>query len=130
MCIRDRFIGGLMKHARGLSAITNPLVNSYKRLFPAQTGAGFTAPAYISWSPINRSQMIRIPAQREENTRIELRSPDPSCNPYLTLAVCLADVYKRQFQCRDYSIVYHLYPGGTGFQGRSISWKCVWGFAP
>ena len=84
------FIGGLMKHARGLSAITNPLVNSYKRLFPAQTGAGFTAPAYISWSPINRSQMIRIPAQREENTRIELRSPDPSCNPYLTLAVCLA----------------------------------------
>ncbi len=75
------FIGGLMKHARGLSAITNPLVNSYKRLFPAQTGAGFTAPAYISWSPINRSQMIRIPAQREENTRIELRSPDPSCNP-------------------------------------------------
>ena len=84
------FIGGLMKHARGLSAITNPLVNSYKRLFPAQTGAGFTTPAYISWSPINRSQMIRIPAQREENTRIELRSPDAASNPYLVFAVCLA----------------------------------------
>ena len=84
------FIGGLLKHAKGISAVTNPLVNSYKRIFPAHTAAGNTAPSYVSWSAANRSQLIRIPALRGENTRIELRSPDPSCNPYLALAVCLA----------------------------------------
>lgn len=83
------FIGGLLKHARGMTAITNPLVNSYKRIFPAQKASGGTAPSYVSWSAVNRSQLIRIPALRGENTRIELRSPDPSCNPYLALAVCL-----------------------------------------
>ena len=83
------FIGGLLKHARGMTAVTNPLVNSYKRFFPDQTIAGTTAPSYVSWSAVNRSQLIRIPALRGDNARIELRSPDPSCNPYLALAVCL-----------------------------------------
>lgn len=79
------FIGGIMKHMRGMTTITNPLVNSYKRLVP-----GYEAPVYIAWSATNRSPLIRIPAQRGENTRIELRCPDPSSNPYLALAVCLA----------------------------------------
>ena len=79
------FIGGLMKHVKGMAAITNPLVNSYKRLVP-----GFEAPVYIAWSATNRTSLIRIPVPRSEGTRIELRSPDPACNPYLTLAVCLA----------------------------------------
>ena len=78
------FIGGIMKHIKGMSAITNPLVNSYKRLVP-----GYEAPVYIAWSAKNRSPLIRIPAAREAGTRVELRSPDPSANPYLTLAVCL-----------------------------------------
>lgn len=79
------FIGGIMKHIKGMAAITNPIVNSYKRLVP-----GFEAPVYIAWSATNRSPLIRIPASRGEGTRIELRCPDPSANPYLTLAVCLA----------------------------------------
>ena len=79
------FIGGLMKHMKGIAAITNPLVNSYKRLVP-----GFEAPVYIAWSANNRSPLIRIPDGRGESTRIELRCPDPSANPYLLLAVCLA----------------------------------------
>lgn len=79
------FIGGLMKHMKGMAAITNPLVNSYKRLVP-----GFEAPIYIAWSATNRSPLIRIPAARGEATRIELRCPDPAANPYLALAVCLA----------------------------------------
>jgi glutamine synthetase len=79
------FIGGLMKHIKGMASITNPLVNSYKRLVP-----GFEAPAFIAWSTTNRSSLIRIPAERGKHTRIELRSPDPSANPYLVLAVCLA----------------------------------------
>ena len=78
------FIGGLMKHAREISALTNPLVNSYKRLVP-----GYEAPAYIAWSARNRSPLIRIPEARGEATRIELRNPDPSCNPYLALAAML-----------------------------------------
>lgn len=78
------FIGGIMKHMRGMTAITNPLVNSYKRLVP-----GYEAPAYVAWSATNRSQLIRIPASRGMGTRVELRCPDPSANPYLALAVCL-----------------------------------------
>lgn len=78
------FIGGLMKHIRGMAAITNPLVNSYKRLVP-----GFEAPVYIAWSTTNRSPLIRIPVVKGDGTRIELRSPDSAANPYLTLAVCL-----------------------------------------
>lgn len=79
------FIAGLMAHAKGMTAITNPLVNSYKRLVP-----GHEAPVYIAWSSVNRSPLIRIPAGRGETTRVELRSPDPAANPYLVLAACLA----------------------------------------
>ena len=78
------FIGGIMKHMQAMTAITNPLVNSYKRLVP-----GYEAPAYITWSATNRSPLIRIPASRGMGTRLELRCPDPSANPYLALAVCL-----------------------------------------
>ena len=79
------FIAGIMKHARGMSAITNPLVNSYKRLVP-----GYEAPVYLAWSAKNRSPLIRIPASRGNGTRVELRNPDPTANPYLVLALCLA----------------------------------------
>ena len=75
----------LLKHAKGLMALTNPLVNSYKRLVP-----GYEAPVHIAWSSINRSPLIRIPATRGTGRRIELRSPDPAGNPYLVLAACLA----------------------------------------
>jgi glutamine synthetase len=79
------FIGGLMRHAKGLAAITNPLVNSYKRLT-----SGYEAPVYIAWSHRNRSPLIRVPVARGDATRIELRCPDPSCNPYLAFAVILS----------------------------------------
>ncbi|MEW6308998.1 MAG: type I glutamate--ammonia ligase [Bacillota bacterium] len=79
-----KYMGGLLHHARGFTAITNPLVNSYKRLVP-----GYEAPVYIAWSERNRSPLIRIPARRGIGTRVELRSPDPSCNPYLAMAVML-----------------------------------------
>ena len=78
------YIGGLLHHARGYCAVTNPLVNSYKRLV-----SGYEAPIYLAWSERNRSPLIRIPARREIGTRAELRNPDPACNPYLTLAVTL-----------------------------------------
>jgi len=84
------FIGGVLKHIKGMTAIANPLVNSYKRLFPAEPMTGHTAPSYIAWSGVSRTALIRIPTQRGENARLELRSPDPSCNPYLMLALCLA----------------------------------------
>ncbi len=79
------FIAGLLAHAEGMVALTNPLVNSYKRLTP-----GFEAPTNIAWSASNRSAMIRIPARRGIGTRSELRMPDPSSNPYLALAAMLA----------------------------------------
>ncbi|MCG7852399.1 MAG: glutamine synthetase, partial [Methanosarcinaceae archaeon] len=79
------FIGGVLKHVKAITAISNPLVNSYKRLVP-----GYEAPVNIAWSGANRSSLIRIPAARGNSTRAELRSPDPSCNPYLTFAAILA----------------------------------------
>lgn len=79
------FIAGLIKNIKGISAITNPLVNSYKRLVP-----GYEAPVYIAWSAKNRSPLIRVPATRGNGTRVELRCPDPSANPYLVLACLLA----------------------------------------
>lgn len=79
------FIGGLIKHIRSIAALTNPLVNSYKRLVP-----GYEAPVYVAWSARNRSPLIRIPAARGEATRVELRCPDPACNPYLALAAILS----------------------------------------
>ena len=78
------YIAGILTHLKAITAIANPLVNSYKRLVP-----GYEAPCYMAWSAKNRSALIRIPAARGNGTRVELRSPDPSCNPYLTLAVCL-----------------------------------------
>ncbi len=79
------FIAGIMKHIKGICAVTNPLVNSYKRLIP-----GFEAPCYIVWTTSNRSALVRIPAERGEGTRVELRNPDPACNPYLSFALLLA----------------------------------------
>ena len=79
-----QFIAGVLDHAKGITAIANPLVNSYKRLVP-----GYEAPVYIAWSARNRSPLIRVPAARGNSTRVELRSPDPSCNPYLLLALVL-----------------------------------------
>jgi glutamine synthetase len=73
-----------LRHAKAFCAVTNPLVNSYKRLVP-----GYEAPTAIAWSERNRSPLVRVPAARGVNTRIELRMPDPSCNPYLALAVML-----------------------------------------
>ncbi|BCJ85715.1 hypothetical protein skT53_07000 [Effusibacillus dendaii] len=77
-------MAGILAHARGFAAITNPTVNSYKRLVP-----GYEAPCYVAWSAKNRSPLVRIPASRGLSTRIELRNPDPACNPYLALAVML-----------------------------------------
>ena len=82
--VAKRFIAGVLAHAREFTAITNPLVNSYKRLV-----SGYEAPVYVAWSSHNRSPLVRIPSSRGKSTRIELRSPDPSCNPYLALAVVL-----------------------------------------
>ncbi|WP_406655576.1 glutamine synthetase family protein [Methanolobus sp. ZRKC2] len=79
------FIAGILDHIKAISCISNPLVNSYKRLIP-----GYEAPVYITWSGANRSSLVRIPSARGNSTRTELRSPDPSCNPYLTFAAILA----------------------------------------
>ena len=79
------FIAGILAHAKGMTALTNPLVNSYKRLV-----AGYEAPIYIAWSVMNRSPLVRVPAARGKGTRVELRCPYPARNPYLVLAVCLA----------------------------------------
>lgn len=78
------FLGGILRHMRGMTAITNPIVNSYKRLIP-----GYEAPVYLSWSANNRSTLVRIPASKGNGARMELRSPDPAANPYLALAVIL-----------------------------------------
>jgi glutamine synthetase len=78
------YVGGLLRHAKAFCAITNPLVNSYKRLVP-----GYEAPTAIAWSERNRSPLVRVPAARGTRTRIELRMPDPSCNPYLALTAML-----------------------------------------
>ncbi len=77
-------IGGVLKNIKSITAVTNPLVNSYKRLVP-----GYEAPVYLAWSAANRSALLRVPAKRGNATRVELRSPDPSCNPYLAFAVLL-----------------------------------------
>lgn len=80
-----QFIAGIMKHAKAFTAICNPTVNSYKRLVP-----GFEAPVNIAWSASNRTPMIRIPASRKQSTRVEVRSVDPTTNPYLALSTLLA----------------------------------------
>ena len=78
------FLGGLLKHARAYTAVCNPTVNSYKRLVP-----GYEAPVYVAWSGRNRSPLVRVPESRGLSTRLELRSVDPSANPYLAMAVLL-----------------------------------------
>lgn len=78
------YLAGILAHARGFAAITNPLINSYKRLVP-----GYEAPCYVAWSAKNRSPLVRIPASRGLSTRVEVRNPDPAANPYLALAVML-----------------------------------------
>ncbi|KIL39511.1 glutamine synthetase [Gordoniibacillus kamchatkensis] len=83
--VARQYMAGVLRHARGMAAITNPTVNSYKRLVP-----GYEAPCYVAWSASNRSPMIRIPASRGLSTRVEVRNPDPAANPYLALAVMLA----------------------------------------
>lgn len=77
-------IGGMLKHIKSITAILNPTVNSYKRLVP-----GYEAPVYLAWSLANRSALMRVPAKRGISTRVELRSPDPACNPYLAFAAIL-----------------------------------------
>jgi glutamine synthetase len=82
------YIAGLLKHAPEITAVTNQWVNSYKRLIP-----GYEAPVYLSWARRNRSDLVRVPEYqlgKEESTRVEFRSPDPACNPYLSFSVMLA----------------------------------------
>jgi len=93
------YVAGILDHAQGLVAVTNPLVNSYKRLVP-----GYEAPVNVAWSHRNRSPMVRIPARRGAGTRMELRMPDPAANPYLALAVQLGaglDGVKRELTPPD-----------------------------
>lgn len=97
-----QFIAGLLKHIKGLSAVTNPLVNSYKRLVP-----GYEAPVYLAWSCSNRTALIRVPASRGAGTRVELRCPDPSSNPYLVLAALLQaglDGIKNELEVEDETV--------------------------
>ncbi len=82
--VARQYIAGAIKNARGFAAVTNPLVNSYKRLVP-----GYEAPVYVAWSASNRSALVRIPASRGLGTRVEIRCPDPTCNPYLAFAMML-----------------------------------------
>lgn len=82
--VAKMFGAGILLHAKGITAVANPLVNSYKRFVPR-----FEAPVHIAWSHMNRSPLLRVPAPKGDATRLELRSPDPSCNPYLTLALVL-----------------------------------------
>ena len=93
------YIGGILDHARAFVAVTNPLVNSYKRLVP-----GYEAPVNVAWSEKNRSPLVRVPARRGLGTRCEVRMPDPACNPYLALAVMLAsglDGVERGLDCGE-----------------------------
>ncbi|MGA9403153.1 glutamine synthetase family protein, partial [Haladaptatus sp.] len=80
-----KFMGGILNHAEAFTAVTNPTVNSYKRLVP-----GYEAPVYVAWSDTNRSALIRVPDAAGASSRFEIRSPDPSCNPYLALAAVIS----------------------------------------
>jgi glutamine synthetase len=80
-----QFMGGILNHAKAFTAVTNPTVNSYKRLVP-----GYEAPIYVAWSDTNRSALVRVPDAAGVSARFEVRSPDPSCNPYLGMASLIA----------------------------------------
>ncbi|MFO7819963.1 MAG: type I glutamate--ammonia ligase [Halanaerobacter sp.] len=100
------YIGGLLKHAKAIAAVTNPTVNSYKRLVP-----GYEAPVYQAWSASNRSALIRIPAATGAGTRLEMRNPDPTANPYLAIAVMLKaglDGIKNEIEAPD-EVVENIY---------------------
>ncbi|TET95241.1 MAG: glutamine synthetase, partial [Dehalococcoidia bacterium] len=96
------YIAGLLRHAREITLVTNEWVNSYKRLVP-----GFEAPVYLSWARRNRSDLVRVPEYKpgkENATRIEYRSPDPACNPYLAFAVMLAaglEGIEKEYPCPE-----------------------------
>ncbi len=95
--VARQYIAGIMRNARSFAAVTNPLVNSYKRLVP-----GYEAPVYVAWSASNRSALIRIPSARGMSTRVEVRCPDPACNPYLAFAMMLnsgLDGVRNQLEC-------------------------------
>jgi glutamine synthetase len=117
-----QFAAGQLAHARGMSAVLAPLVNSYKRLVP-----GYEAPVYVSWGQINRSALIRVPQvtpDRPESTRLEIRCPDPSCNPYLAFAVMLGaglDGIRRELEPPPISNedLYHL--DGRGREARGLA---------
>jgi len=100
--IAKHYIAGLLKHAPAITAVTNQWINSYKRLVP-----GYEAPVYLSWARRNRSDLIRVPEYRpgrENSTRVELRSPDPACNPYLAFSVMLAaglEGIEKEYQVPD-----------------------------
>ena len=118
--LAQQFIAGQLAHASGMCALLSPLVNSYKRLVP-----GYEAPVYISWGQTNRSALIRLPRiqpGRPESTRLELRCPDPSCNPYLAFAVMLRagmDGIRRGLETPPVSNedLYHLDPQGRQQRG-------------
>lgn len=116
--VARQFVGGQLTHAAGMCAVLAPLVNSYKRLVP-----GYEAPVYISWGQTNRSALIRVPrVQLSESTRLELRCPDPSCNPYLAFAVMLRaglDGVNREFDAPSISNedLYHLDDQGREARG-------------
>lgn len=98
----NKWISGILTHARGFCLVTNPIVNSYKRIVP-----GFEAPCYISWSDSNRSTMIRIPAARGNKTRTEVRSVDVAANPYLAMsAILAAGLDGIKGNCKDYAPIY------------------------
>ncbi|NJM05738.1 type I glutamate--ammonia ligase [Candidatus Gracilibacteria bacterium] len=117
--IARHFIAGLLMHARGMCVVLAPLVNSYKRLVP-----GYEAPVYISWGRTNRSALVRVPRVRfgrNEATRVELRCPDPACNPYLAFAVMLAaglDGIRRSLSLRDAAEedLFHVDPRTRGLE--------------
>lgn len=100
--IGRHFIAGLLRHAREITAVTNQWVNSYKRLVP-----NFEAPVHVTWATVNRADLIRVPSfkqGREESRRVELRSPDPACNPYLAFSVMLAaglEGIEKQYELTD-----------------------------
>ncbi len=122
--VARHFIAGLLDHARGMTAILAPLVNSYKRLVP-----GFEAPVYLSWGHTNRSALVRVPRAsvgRPYATRVELRCPDPSCNPYLAFAVMLAaglDGIKRQLPLGEAAEedLFHVDPRALGLESLPTS---------
>src|SRR5215510_11126713 len=117
--VARHFIAGLLAHAKGMIAVLAPLVNSYKRLVP-----GYEAPVYLSWGRTNRSALVRVPrisVGRPQATRVELRCPDPSCNPYLAFAVMLKsglDGIARELPLPDAAEedLYHVDPRARGLE--------------